>query len=246
MARLADRRRAVVAAKGITAWIERVGVERREAQGRVRREQLTKARDPCVGARRRPRQRDRGQRGGDSREVLHIVGEAVRRRPAEPLLSGARDVPGDTGVQLGLVPDLERLDVPAADSREQVVRFGCRDRGAVGLEVDPEDQTRVRRLGELPGVREPCRRQRVVDPARAPNAGNWPPGLIAALAPDADDRRVSGRQIPDQPREHRVGAAATGELSAGNGPILERDADERSRDCVAEWLRRDRHDVRVG
>ena len=72
--------------------------------------------------------------------------------PAGPVeMAAAVAVPGEGAVQVGLVADLERLDVAAADAATAARGLGGRDRRPAGGEVDAEDQLCVEGGRERPG-----------------------------------------------------------------------------------------------
>ena len=135
-------------------------------------------------------------------------------------------VPAEHRIQVGLVADLERVDVLAPDPGHERPALGGGDRGPAGGEVDAEDQLRAQVGRQRLGRAQPAGRDRVVDARRAGSSPQRPPAAVGAVAADPDDRLLIGRQPFSR-------FSSTGSIASGLLPVywwtaryLERHADE--------------------
>ena len=195
--------------------------------------QLRDRREPLRGAGRRAGEREAPNLPGDLRELLRVAREVVDRGPRVERLP-VDLVPRKHLVQLGLVADLERLDVFGADAGAVRVGLGRGLRRAVVLQVDAQDQLRAGLDGEGPGSGEPALGQRVGDAGAGRHARKRPPRAVGAVAADPQHRRLTRRDVPDQRHEHRVDRAGIRPGVVAHGRELEREADETGRDRLAD------------
>ena len=197
-------------------------MQRGKGDAWVAGEELPQIREPLGRAGRRPGQGRHRQRVADPGDVLVVVGEVVPTRAPRP----PRPAPGEGAVQLGLVAELEPLDLGRADAVDERLRLGRRHARAARLQVDTEDQLRAERRGQAVQHRDVIRGQRVVDAGRLTHPDHWPPGPVGAVATDAQDRQLSGVEIPDQLEEDRIHRRRIGAGVGGHRGVLKREADE--------------------
>ena len=169
-----------------------------------------------------PGERNVRQRPGDPREVPLERGEVV---PAGSP-GGSRESPREGAIELRFIPELERLDPCAPDPRHERPRLSSRHRGAVGLEVDPQDQPGVQGCGQRVGDRDPPAGQVVGHAGRHGQPRDGPPRGVGGDAADPQLRPRAVRQVPDQLEEYGIQVCWVVAGVVGDRPVLERQPDE--------------------
>ena len=138
-----------------------------------------------------------GSSGAPARELVDVVGWAVRVRPREDDVPAAVAVPGKRPVQVGLVADLERLDVVRADPlHDRPAPRATAIAGRPLARLMPMISVSAERADECERRAKPASRQRVVDPAGRDHPPDRPPGRIGAVTADPEHRRAGRAQAP--------------------------------------------------
>ena len=201
---------------GLLAAFQRILVQGQQPHARVPRKEPAEQRSPVRRAHRRPRERHPPrQRTGDPRKVRHQITKAPVRRAAIDALPVRQPIPRERTVELGLVAELKRPDPLAPDPAQQRSRLVPRDRGAVSLEVDAEDQTRVDCLGECPYDLQVARGQRECHAGWARHPRNRPPmshRCRRTAAPDSGRPRDCGPTAQTRGPPARVGARVSSKV----------------------------------
>ena len=172
-------------------------------------------------------------------ELLGVGAEVVAVSAGPVDVAAAVLVPGEHRVEVGLVADLEGVDVPAPDPLHEGPALGGGDRRAPGGEVDAEDQLGVQIGGERLGRAQPALGQRIVDAALGDLAADRPPRPVGAVAPDPDDRRLARGQAAEQPEQRRVDGTGVTAGVLMQRPVLEGGPQEAGRHLLTGGRRRD-------
>ncbi len=182
---------------------------------------------------RRTDERELREHGAPPRVLGHERVQVVAAAAGVDDVAKPVSVPSERPVEVGLVADLERRDVAAADPLDQCLRLGRRQRRAVAGEVDAQDQLRPEVGGQGPCGPHPPLRQRVADPAARDHAAHRPPRPIRAVASDPQHRRLPRVEVADQLHHHRVDRERVAAGVLVDGLVLERQAEETGWQCLA-------------
>src|ERR1039458_1795712 len=105
----------------------------------VRSEERAQVLEPRVVSDCRSGQRDRAQQRTHLRELTGERRETVAVRPSPYRVAGVSAIPGELPVHVGLIADLQGLDVAPPDSRHQRAALSRGSGGIVGLRFAAED-----------------------------------------------------------------------------------------------------------
>ena len=177
-------------------------MQREEREPRIGGDESADVPDPAEFPDRRPRDRDPWQRGRHVGEVARVGAEVIGGWAAGDRAAARRREPAPSGIQLGLVAELERLDPAPPDAGQERARLGSGQDSAVRLQVDAQDQAWPQGGCDPPDRLQPLRPKA---PASRRRARNQRPKRSPATnrRPNRSRMRRRRRKSPRQTQSRR-------------------------------------------